>query len=304
MKLGIVVVYYAKKHEGWLIRIHLSFIRKNTLVPYKIYAGAERLFPEFRKKIVGEDIVLCHLQPTDEIAGKENSFYLEQLFHCAIDDGCTHIAVFHVDSFPVRTDWVNYVLKKLDEGYHLAAIERIEEQDNKPHSSFMFFSTDYYQRFRPPLRLSEEERKEKLYRKYLKEYPHIPDTGTGFGYQLFKENLKWYGMHRSNSRQDHRLFAGIYDDIVFHLGGAGFTMAVTHIDKINYNLRINELKMFFNRFAGWVPVIKSLENKIFPKFEDSRSRRRISNKNKRMKKEMLIKLANDPDRFVDYLRMK
>ncbi|MBP6872849.1 MAG: hypothetical protein KBC43_12640 [Bacteroidales bacterium] len=304
MKLGITVIYFAKKREGWMIRVHLTFIRKNTNVPYKIYAGTERLLPEFRKKLDGDDIIVCPLSPTNEIAGKENSFYLEQLFRYAIQDGCTHIAVFHVDSFPVRPDWVNYLLNKLDEGYQLAAIERCEELDYKPHSSFMFFSTGYYVKYHPSLRLSEEERKEKSYRKYLKAYPHIPDTGSGFGYQLFKDNLSWYRMQRSNTRQDHRLFAGIYDDLVFHLGAAGFTMSVTNYDRLRYERRKETFRKILKKFSFIFPNHNTIVNKIFAEFDQSGYKLRKSNFHNKIKKSIKIRLGADPDLFINSLRMK
>jgi hypothetical protein len=305
MKLGITVVYFVKKDDGWLIDLHLQYIRKYTPVPYKIYAGVERLLKEYRGKLEDSgDLIICDLSITKDIAGKENSFYLEQLFHLAIDDGCTHIATFHVDSFPLESGWVDSMLNKLDQGFQLAAIERLEDNDHKPHSSFMFFSSEYYRKYSPPLRLEEEEKTTDTYKKYSKQFPHIQDSGFGFGYHLYKDNLTWYPLRRSNKKQNGRIMAGVYDDIVFHLGGAGFTFHIARNDKIWYWRREAVLRLLFRfiRKSG-IPTGK-LETRYLPGFDHSKTKTRINNRNNAIFRKVMEKLKRDPDRFLDSLRMK
>ena len=303
MKLGITVVYFVKKDEGWLIDLHLKYIRRYTDVPYKIYAAAERLLPEYRYKIENaDDIVICKPGPTNEIAGKENSFYLEQLFQVAVDDGCTHIATFHVDSFPLQNNWAGYLSGKLEKGCQLAAIERAEENDHKPHSSFMFFGVDYYLKYKPALRLEEEAKNEGLYRKYLRRFPHVQDSGFGFGYQLYKDHLQWYRMNRSNKKYAGTFFGGIYDDLVFHLGGAGFTILVSRKDKIWYWRKEAVIKYIFKLLRFVRIDTRLLEKKYLPGFDKSKSRRRISTKNNAISKNIKERLLTDPDQFFNFVR--
>jgi hypothetical protein len=303
MKLGITVVYFVKKGEGWLIDLHLQYIRQNTKVPYTIYAAVNRLQKEYRSKLEDAvDVNVCDFKNTNEIAGRENSYYQEQLFRIAMNNGCTHIAVLHVDSFPVSHDWVDFMMEKLEEGCQLTAIERIEEKDFKPHSSFIFFPVSYYQNYKPALRLSEEEEAQELYRKYSRKFTHIKDSGYGFGYQLFKDNLKWYPLHRSNKKQDHEIMAGIYGDRVFHLGGAGFSVWISRNDKIWYWRMQGLVNILFKPIIFIFPGAASMKENLVPVFDKSKTRNKINEKNNETMDKIKEQLATIPGYYIDYLR--
>jgi hypothetical protein len=305
MKLGITVVYFVKDNEGWLIDLHLKFIRKYTDVPYKIYAAANRLLPEYVHKLHNApDISICPCESIDAKGGAENSFYQDQLFRFAIEDGATHIAVFHVDSFPVKSNWANYLRSKIDSGYQLAAIERLEENDHKPHSSFMFFPVSFYLEYKPTLRIPSGDLQSPVYQRYAKEIDHVADSGAGFGFMLYKEKLKWYPIKRSNKNNDHRLFAGIYGDLIFHVEAAGFTRVFTRTDKLNYQEKAVERKNKWKPFGKYLPFYNFMEEKIIPDFDNSKAKKRIVKKNIRIIKRIKQQLFLDPERYLDYLRGK
>lgn len=221
IKLGVVVVYLVKEDNERLLDLHLGQIGKCTRVPYTIYGSANRLLPKFRKKLEQNPRVkICECRHTHLTGIKEHSFYLEQLVNYAIEEGSSHVAVFHVDSFPIRSDWFEEVYARLSESCVLVAIMNGEIFDEKPHSSFMFFHRDFYLKYKPTFLLSEEGFSSRKYEEYCRNFKHILEGGVGYGFKIYSEGLKWYPLRRSNQGEDHSLIGSIYDDIIFHLGAA------------------------------------------------------------------------------------
>ena len=111
MQLGIVVVYQASMEHAELFNIHLNQIDRCTDVPYTIYAAANRSTPEIRALLADRPRVrICNCPSTDLRGLWEHSFYLEELVKTAVEDGVTHIAVLHMDSFPILPGWVHYLV--------------------------------------------------------------------------------------------------------------------------------------------------------------------------------------------------
>jgi len=104
MKLGIIVIYLFDETSECLIDIHLNSFRKFTESNYSIYAAVNRLRPHQKEKLkkYGE-VKQCAIPTTDLRGGEEHAYYLDHLAKIAIQDGSTHVAAFHLDSFPVRS---------------------------------------------------------------------------------------------------------------------------------------------------------------------------------------------------------
>lgn len=233
-KLGITVVYLVSERNGPLLDIHLSQIEKYTDVPYTIYGSAERLLPQFRSKLEQNPRVkICKCETfdisswtdKDTIAlqsRNEQTFYLEQLIKKAIEDNVTHVAILHVDSFPIKRGWAQKMAARLSEKCVLAAIIRDQNKDRKPLTACILFHRDFYLKYNPRLLLTEQKRSSPEYQRYRTEVPHCTDCGVGYGFKIFTEGLIWYQLTRSNRGGEHPLFAGVYDDLVFHLSAAAY----------------------------------------------------------------------------------
>jgi hypothetical protein len=233
-KLGIAVVYLVSERNERLLKLHLSQIEKNTKVPYTIYGSANRLLPQFRPVLDrNPNVRICECETFDTstwtdrhsvIAGSrdEHSFYLEQLIKQAIDDGVSHVAILHVDSFPVAPGWAKQLAAGLSEKCVLAAIVRDQKVDCKPLTACMLFHRDFYLKYHPRLLPTQEEFASPEYQRYQAAVPHDGDSGTGYGFKMFTEDLAWTPLTRSNRAGEHLLFAGLYDDLIFHLGAAAF----------------------------------------------------------------------------------
>jgi hypothetical protein len=224
MKLGIVVVYLVTERNEKLLDLHLSQIENNTEVPYKIYGSAARLYPKFRQKLQqNPNVKICDCRQYIEEHKQrryEHSFYLEQLIKFAIDDGVSHVAVLHVDSFPIRPGWAKELAEKLSETCVVAGIMRDKKVDQKPMTACMLFGRDFYLDYQPKLLLSEDELSSEDYKKYKQKYPHTPDSGIGYGFKVFSNGLSWYPLYRSNKGGAEAIFGSIYGDLMFHLQSA------------------------------------------------------------------------------------
>jgi hypothetical protein len=221
MKLGIVVVYLVEPDSEPLLQLHWNLIERYTSVPYRIYASANRLLPQFREALaLHPKLEACDIPTTDRRGGPEHAYYLDRLVDIAIADGASHVAVLHVDSFPVRAGWAEELIGRLDDACVFAGVMRTEMQDHKPLTAGMLFPRSFHQKYRPTFLLSESEMATAEYRDYRKAHDHLPDSGVGYGFAAFANGLDWLPLPKSNKAEDHPRIAAIYGDTFFHLGFA------------------------------------------------------------------------------------
>ena len=148
---------------------------------------------------------------------QEHSYYLTKLLTIAAKS-CEYVAIFHPDSFPIVDAWDQKLIEGLCSDMPVAAIERTENNDFKPHSSFILMSADYYKANNPALIADTED---SSYQQYYAVCGHlVPDTGSGIGFDLFKNSLSWKPLRRSNKNEDHWMLGSVYADTIFHLGTA------------------------------------------------------------------------------------
>jgi len=295
MKLGILVVYLVNENDEKLLDLHLNQIEKHTKVPYTIYGSVNRLYPTFKEKLKHHPHVkICDCHTTDLRSHEEHSFYLEKLLRIAIEDGMSHIAVLHVDSFPVRTGWAEELAGKLTDTCVMASIVRDEQFDKKPVTACMFFHRDFYLKYHPTFLLSHKELDSADYKKYQKKHKHIIESGVGFGFRIYSAGLSWHKMLRSNKNEGHYYFSSIYDDSIFHLGAAahddrGFPgnrdyIAIKKIIKIFRKLLPQSIK---NIFRALIPDCIAYPEKTL---------HQTAFHNERMK------LLNNPESYLIFLR--
>src|SRR5262245_41559932 len=114
MRLGIVVVYLVQPDDGPLLDLHLRQIDRCQTVPFVLEARVQRLAPVFRPRLEAQRFVkVCQVPPTELRWGAEHAYYLDRLVEAAISDGATHVVTLHVDSFPIRTGWVEELLQRV-----------------------------------------------------------------------------------------------------------------------------------------------------------------------------------------------
>ena len=221
MKLGIIVVYLVSDDNEKLLEIHLNKIKENTTSSFNIYAAVNMLQPQFIEKLKQYDFVkqiFCekYIDQNEEAREvKEHSHYLEQLIKIAIDDGMSHIAIMHPDSFPIKVGWEKYLANKLSKPYVLVSIFPIM-------SSCIFFHRRFYSQYKPSLLLNEKERSSPqwiLCQQSIKDI-NIVGCGIGYGYKTYLENLGWHRLEKTNKGEFSLYHGFVFDDVIFHLGTA------------------------------------------------------------------------------------
>ena len=222
MKLGIIVVYLVEPENERLLEVHFAQIERCTDVPYTIYGTVNRLRPQFLPRVQNHPrlkIVVC---PTiEERISAEHGYYLDQLARAAIDDDCTHVVAMHVNSFPVRTGWVQQMAEAITEQKPVCAILRTENGDTMlPFPAGLMFSRSFYLAQGPHFQVPTETAESARFRRFMEEFQQPVNSGVGYGYALWNANLDWTPMLRSNAIDEHYLIGGIYGDAIFHLGFA------------------------------------------------------------------------------------
>jgi hypothetical protein len=321
VKLGIAVVYLLGKRNEPLLDLHLRQIEKNTEVPFTIYAACNRLLPQFRDKLTQHPrvkICACEtyasktglLRQDQELAAAkglafvdskyEHSWYLEQLIRTAIDDGVTHVAILHVDSFPIRLGWAKELCGILSQQCVLAAVTRDTKTDHKPLTAGILFARDFYTKYQPRLLLSQAEIDSADYTRYRQTCPHSGGSGVGYGFKVFKEGLTWHPLARTNIGGTHALAASVHGDLIFHLMA---TAVVEEQEGLDFTLRASQR-------GGITGAVARMACAIVPESIRGRIRQRISESlkawhrtgDRRAWEEERRMLFEDPERYLAYLR--
>jgi hypothetical protein len=139
----------------------------------------------------------------------EHSYYLDQLIQIAVDDGATHIATLHLDSFPIRIGWIEELATRLTDTCVIATVNGID-------TACLVFCRDFYLRHRPTMLLSESVQVTPVFRNYIRTCKPNRHSGIGYGFAAFANNLSWYYLPLTKSYND---YGRIADDMIFHLGG-------------------------------------------------------------------------------------
>lgn len=220
--LGILVVCYLKDDDDLpLLDLHLARVARHRRVPTTTFVAANRASDAARERLTARpDTVVCDLAPTDLRGSREHAAYLDALVPIALDAGVSHVCTLDVDSFPIRDDWVEVVAGAAPAESGLAAVCRLENGDTLlPHPSCTFARRDFFAVDPPSFSPDSDGTPE--FRRFLRTTGQRADTGIRLGERQWAAGRPWGRLTRSNRRDPHYLMAGIYADVVFHLGGVG-----------------------------------------------------------------------------------
>jgi hypothetical protein len=317
MKIGIAVVYMVSERNAKLLDLHLDYFRKNTENSYTIYACVNGLLPQFHGRLQSEPSVkICPCEPygggsalwpsgsADSMprqslasASKyEHSWYLEQLIRAAIEDGVSHVALFHVDSFPIQYGWDTRLIREFSDRCVLAGVTRDVQRDNKPLTAGTLFPREFYLRYQPRLLLTQAQRESEAYRRYEQACPHVSDSGFGYGFKMFQEGLSWYPLARSEAPGVESLFAGIHGDLIFHLQAAVF---IERTRTVGHTLQLSQRR----GLVGWGARLARL---VLPAWMRQRMRSHVETHCLQLDRDAWEQerrwFLEDPDGYLTYLR--
>lgn len=289
MKLGILVIYMVSERYGRLLDLHLRQIERCTTVPFTIYAAPVRLLPEYREVLLkNPHVTVCDCPPTDLRMGQEHTYYLECLVQRALADGVTHIAMLHVDSFPVRLGWAERLENHLSESCVLAVVTPSQ------FTSCLFCASDFLRTYQPALRFTQADNQSAEYQRLRETYDYRDETGAGYILAAYRQGLTWYSLQRSETAAQPYPFS-LYDDLIFHLGGVNRLASNTRTQKTGSSPALLRRCLFetrrFARLVLPVPIRQRLWQML-----GAETQQRLTTPLFKYSQEVFL---NDPETFLN-----
>lgn len=299
-KLAILVVYYLEDSDEPILKLHLNNIKENTEIDYKVYATATKVSRHIKDLLEQQSFIHLLNTPSSSLTGsKEHSHHLDELVEFAIEDGADYICTLDVDSFPIRRGWDKYLVSQITADFPLIGVLRAENEDTVlPHPCCTIFSREFFVKHAPKFYSSPEMERDKDFIRYLESNNQEIDTGIGYGYTLWKHNINWLKLLRSNKNNDHFLLGAIYSDTIFHLGAMGWKVRDFRKDRNKSSTLQVTLK-----------IEKHLKASIFSKtplyslvFKTRKAiEQNIGNKNNKIYQSIRTKLIEDPETYYLHL---
>lgn len=243
MKLGILVVYQVNPNQEWILDFHLRHLKDTQAVRFQeitIYAATSRLLPKYKEILLREDMVkLVDVPYTNARQGAEHGASLDILVRAAIQDNCDYIATFDVDSWPLRDDWPDICVKRMEDERAIATgVLRAENGDSVLcHPSFTFIDAKAFRDPACKFWIAREHRGQDEIAFFEDNY-QVYDTGGSLTYSLHKNNAKWIPLLRTNKKNLHTLLGGIYGDLIFHLGSGSRPLAPFRFERKRLAFRL------------------------------------------------------------------
>jgi hypothetical protein len=213
MKIAFLVVYVFNDDHLRLFQIHLERIRRHTSVPFKIFGAGHKLSGKVRAHVERQPEIELFDLPVPKSFGvrQEHAFCLEELTKRAMAEGFTHFMALHLDSFPLRDDWLDNLLASLEEGAALATLVP------NGFSAGLLWTRDFQEHCKPRMLVPSESRDTPEFKAFTAAYPDIDHVETGLGYiwRAWELGLPWRALRTDEERK-------IYDDLLYHMVGATF----------------------------------------------------------------------------------
>ncbi len=219
--IHIATVHY--RTDKW-IDIQMRYIEKHITEPYRIYAcvsGVERNYAD-----------LYYFCSEEEGRHAEKLNYLaSEIIAKSNDDDI--LMFIDGDAFPISSELVPFVREKITK-HELVAIRRDENNiDIQPHPSFCATTVGLWKQIRGDWG--------KGYYWVNSRGKEVTDVGGNLLKILNDNNIDWFPLTRTNKKDLHPLWFGIYGNMVYH-HGAGFRPptcsadTATVIDRIAFKI--------------------------------------------------------------------
>ncbi len=134
---------------------------------------------------------------------------LQKLYEIARKDNVQYIVTMDTDAFPVKANWLPYLIRQLDGQTVLAGIWRDELKAAIPpyiHPSCLCTTVNFIERYLfrfDDIDISPEKK---------------VDTLSCFTRTALMNNKRLFKLRRSNKEQFHYIMGGLYGDLVYHHG--------------------------------------------------------------------------------------
>lgn len=238
MKSSARVVHVLTVHwrdDRW-IDIQLGRLQALLRGPTQLYASLSGLSGRQRSKFD-----YAETEPDDSHAAKLNRLAAVACRRAASREDI--LLFLDGDAFPIAA-LDGYLARHLDRVPLLAVQRRENLGDPQPHPSFCATSVGFWSDIGGDWRAG---------------YSWINDAGepvTDVGGNLLaileRHGVDWHRVLRSNARELHPIWFGLYDDVVYH-HGAGFRVPEARVDRARAEWRSDEPTLLVRRLWRWLP---------------------------------------------------
>jgi hypothetical protein len=268
------VIHIATVHwqdDCW-IDIQLKYLSTHITQPFKVYAFLNGLERDHRSKFF-----YSSSEPITSHAIKLNLLADMAIFNAETDDDL--LIFIDGDAFPVG-DLLPFAHSKLAD-YPLIAVQRSENVgDIQPHPSFCLTRANFWREIKG-------DWKEGAWKRANGE--EVSDVGGNLLRILDERKIDWYPMLRSNRRNLHPLFFGVYEDLIYH-HGAGFRESLSRHDLA----QMSPLRSFYLKRFERLPrrLRKAIPARYWPL-------EKIQRENRIMSEKVFASIVSDP-LFYEY----
>ena len=281
--IHIATVHWKK--ATW-IDIQMKYFELNIKEPYRVYAFLNDIDASYDDQFyyTSHEDIASHAIKLNLLA--------DVIVSGAADDDL--LMFVDGDAFPIQ-DVSAYARPKL-ESYPLLAVQRFENNgDLQPHPCFCITTVGFWKRVK-----GDWKKGDMWTNTYGK---RVTDVGGNLLHILEELNEPWYPMRRSNVRDLHDLWFGIYDGIAYH-HGAGFRGPTSRIDSKRLDKSasasarlIKRMGRFTKRRPDWAKALLSASKGSKYRAEEAA----LLNKRKAQDAEVLARLKADPSFYEAFL---
>lgn len=238
------------KTDKW-IDIQLSYIEKHFKSDYRVYAFLNDVPGSHSHKFY-----YTNTEPIDQHAIKLN-LLAERIGWNGKDEDI--IVFLDGDAFPISDDIEPFLRSKVEK-HKVIAIQRVEcDGDLHPHPSFCATTIGFWRQINGDWKMGHSWKDARGLT--------ITDVGGNLYLQLTQLNINWLPLRRSNKKNLHNLWFGIYENLIYH-HGAGFRIPISRIDRVGFKANfIFNLIWFFKTLV--VLCEKSFERVSEPIIEEN-----------------------------------
>lgn len=252
------------KTDKW-IDIQLDYLKKHIQSEYRVYAFLNDVPDEHVHKFY-----YVSTEPIEEHAIKLN-LLAERISWEANEDDL--IIFLDGDAFPISDEVIPFVKTKI-RSHKLVAIQRREILgDIQPHPSFCATTIGFWNLIVGDWKMGHMWKD--------KTGLSITDVGGNLLLRLIKSDTKWFPLFRSNVKNIHPVWFGVYGNLIYH-HGAGFREPYGRVDREGGGFKIFvlfRLSLFFRSLVALIeqklekaeiPIIEmnqKSENLFFNKIE-------------------------------------
>jgi hypothetical protein len=273
--LHIATVHW--RNPDW-IDIQLRHLKKHLPEPFRVYAFLNEI-PEAHR----EKFFYSSSEPIREHAIKLNRLADVIRSHSAADDDL--MMFLDGDAFPI-SDLMPILVEKLAT-HPLVAVQRLENNgDRQPHPCFCVTTVGFWKSIEGDWRAG--------YTWTDRAGKPITDVGGNLLGILKRRKIEWVPLVRSNRRNLHPLWFGVYGDAVYH-HGAGFRD--DKVSRADLTALAEERSRLSPLRRGLARVVDRLLSKSpIRRFRTATTLHRASRRNRALSDEFFESIKSD-DRF-------